>query len=73
MPSARKADTKAAELQSQNWKGTATDGSDTKLFIGGEFVASKTDKWIDVHDPVRVYPSSSTPFRSQTDRVELCK
>lgn len=54
MPSARTADTKAAELQSQNWKGTVTDGSDTKLFIGGEFVSSKTNKWIDVHDPVRL-------------------
>src|SRR5882672_922516 len=54
MQSSRLADTKAADLQSQNWKGTSTDGSDTKLFIGGEFVSSMTSKWIDVHDPVRV-------------------
>ena len=53
MPSTRLADTKAAELHSQNWKGTATDGSDTKLFMGGLFVSSKTRKWIDVNDPVR--------------------
>ena len=48
----RLADTKAAELQAQNWKGTASDGSDTKLFVGGEFVSSQTNRWIDVHDPV---------------------
>jgi hypothetical protein len=46
---------KAAELQVQKWKGIATDGSDTKLLIGGEFVSSKTNKWIDVHDPVSLF------------------
>lgn len=27
------------------------DGSNTKLFINGEFVESKTDRWIDIHNP----------------------
>jgi len=61
----RLADAKAAELQLQNWKGTATDGSDTKLYIGGQFVSSKTTKWIDVQDPVRIFYQcffSKAPF-----------
>ena len=49
------AETEAANLQSQNWKGTSTNGSDTKLFMGGEFVSSKTERWIDVNDPVRFF------------------
>ncbi|CAE6472263.1 unnamed protein product [Rhizoctonia solani] len=42
---------KAAEELSRDWKGTSATGGKTKLYIGGEFVESKTDKWIDVHDP----------------------
>ena len=26
----------------------------TKLFIDGKFVESKTNKWIDLHNPVRI-------------------
>lgn len=26
----------------------------TKLFINGQFVESKTDRWIDIHNPVSV-------------------
>ena len=52
------AETEAADLQSQNWKGTSTNGSDTKLFMGGEFVSSKTERWIDVNDPVRFFSIS---------------
>ncbi|TFK83657.1 methylmalonate-semialdehyde dehydrogenase [Polyporus arcularius HHB13444] len=40
-----------AEKISQDWKGTSATGANTKNFIGGEFVESKTDKWIDVVDP----------------------
>lgn len=43
---------KAEEL-SKNWKGTSATGGTTKNFIGGEFVESKAEKWIEVHDPVR--------------------
>ena len=42
---------KAMEI-STNWKGTSATGKLTKNFIGGEFVESSTDEWIDVHDPV---------------------
>lgn len=38
------------------WKGTATTGGDTKLYIDGQWVSSSTKKWIDLHDPVRRYP-----------------
>lgn len=41
-----------AELLSSSWKGTNASGENTKNYIGGEFVESKTDKWIDVLDPV---------------------
>ncbi|KAI0639817.1 methylmalonate-semialdehyde dehydrogenase [Trametes polyzona] len=40
-----------AEKLSQEWKGTSATGENTKNFIGGEFVESKADKWIDVVDP----------------------
>lgn len=41
-----------AEKISQEWKGTSATGENTKNFVGGEFVESKADKWIDVVDPV---------------------
>ena len=41
-----------AEKISHEWKGTSATGGNTKNFVGGEFVESKADKWIDVHDPV---------------------
>ncbi len=41
-----------AEKISQEWKGTSATGGNTKNFVGGEFVESKADKWIDVVDPV---------------------
>lgn len=34
------------------WKGTATNGDETKLYIDGEWVSSETKDWIEVHDPV---------------------
>lgn len=41
-----------AEQLSADWRGTSLVGGTTKNYIGGEFVDSKTDKWIDLHDPV---------------------
>ncbi|KAF5356174.1 hypothetical protein D9756_004092 [Leucocoprinus leucothites] len=40
-----------AEKLSADWKGTSMMGGKTKNFINGEFVESKTDKWLDVNDP----------------------
>lgn len=40
-----------AEKLSAEWKGTSLTGGKTKNFINGEFADSKTDKWLDVHDP----------------------
>ncbi|KAF6766554.1 methylmalonate-semialdehyde dehydrogenase [Ephemerocybe angulata] len=40
-----------AQKLSADWKGTSATGANTKNFIGGEFVESKTTEWIDVHDP----------------------
>jgi hypothetical protein len=45
-----------AEPIKQQWKGTSASGDNTKLYIGGQFVESQTDKWIDVLDPVRLAP-----------------
>ena len=42
-----------AEQLSAEWKGTNAVGQNTKNFIGGQFVESKTTNWIDVVDQVR--------------------
>jgi malonate-semialdehyde dehydrogenase (acetylating)/methylmalonate-semialdehyde dehydrogenase len=42
-----------AEKLSRDWKGTNSSGENTKNFIGGEFVQSRANQWIDVVDPVR--------------------
>jgi malonate-semialdehyde dehydrogenase (acetylating)/methylmalonate-semialdehyde dehydrogenase len=42
-----------AEKLSRDWKGSSSAGENTKNFIGGEFVQSKANQWIDVVDPVR--------------------
>jgi malonate-semialdehyde dehydrogenase (acetylating)/methylmalonate-semialdehyde dehydrogenase len=41
-----------AENLSATWKGTSATGGNTKNFIGGAFVDSKTTQWHDVLDPV---------------------
>ena len=43
---------KAAEEISSKWKGTTANGGRTKNFIGGDFVESQTEKWLEVRDPV---------------------
>jgi hypothetical protein len=43
---------KAAEEVSSKWKGTTANGGRTKNYIGGEFVDSQADKWLEVNDPV---------------------
>ncbi|KAI0348521.1 methylmalonate-semialdehyde dehydrogenase [Trametopsis cervina] len=40
-----------AEKLSAGWKGTSATGENTKNFIGGEFVESKTSKWVELADP----------------------
>lgn len=42
---------KANQL-SADWKGTSLIGGTTTNYIGGEFVESKADKWLEIHDPV---------------------
>ena len=42
-----------AEDITNGWKGTSASGGNTKNYIGGEFVESKAEKWLDVVDPVR--------------------
>ncbi|TXT06001.1 hypothetical protein VHUM_03762 [Vanrija humicola] len=42
---------KAAEEVSAQWKGTSATGGNTKNYIGGEFVESKADRWLEVRDP----------------------
>lgn len=46
------ADTKADEFHNL-YKGTATNGGETKLYIDGQFESSQTQDWIELHDPVR--------------------
>lgn len=58
-----------AQKLSADWKGTSATGANTKNFIAGEFVESKSSEWIDVHDPVRILPALSQTIRSLTPSV----
>ena len=42
-----------AEQISSHWKGTNASGENVKNYIGGKFVDSKSEQWIDLLDPVR--------------------
>ena len=44
---------KAEQLTAQ-WKGTNASGENVKNYIGGKFVDSKAEKWMDVIDPVSI-------------------
>ncbi|KAG8773089.1 hypothetical protein FRC12_002724 [Ceratobasidium sp. 428] len=63
----------AAEQLSKDWKGTSATGGNTKLYIGGEFVESKTSQWLDVLDPstqtllTRVPETTSSEFEAAVD------
>jgi malonate-semialdehyde dehydrogenase (acetylating)/methylmalonate-semialdehyde dehydrogenase len=52
---------KASAERLSEWRGTSVTGGNTKNFIGGEFVDSKTSDWIDVLDPVC---NSESQYRS---------
>ncbi|PPQ67077.1 hypothetical protein CVT25_005678 [Psilocybe cyanescens] len=62
-----------AEQISANWKGTSATGGSTKNFIGGEFVESQSNEWIDVHDPssqtflTRVPQTTESEFEDAVD------
>lgn len=43
---------KAEQLTAQ-WKGTNASGENVKNYIGGKFLDSNTDTWMDLLDPVR--------------------
>ncbi|KAJ3560469.1 hypothetical protein NP233_g10821 [Leucocoprinus birnbaumii] len=57
-----------AEKISAEWKGTSMTGGTTKNFIGGQFVESKADKWLEVHDPSTQAVLSKVP---QTTSAEF--
>ena len=42
---------KAEQITAQ-WKGANASGENVKNYIGGQFVDSQTEKWMDVIDPV---------------------
>ena len=56
--STRVADVKADE--GARWQGTCTDGGETKMCIGEEWVGSRANEWYEVRDPV------SPPFMSMS-------
>ncbi|KAG9047786.1 hypothetical protein FS837_001494 [Tulasnella sp. UAMH 9824] len=66
----------AAAEKLAKWKGTSVSGGTTKNFIGGEFVESKADKWVEVHDPStqavlsRVPETTSEEFNAAVDAAE---
>ncbi|KII93788.1 hypothetical protein PLICRDRAFT_121965 [Plicaturopsis crispa FD-325 SS-3] len=62
-----------ADQLSSAWKGTSATGGNTKNFIGGEFVESKSSEWHDVLDPStqtllsRVPQTTSAEFDQAVD------
>lgn len=58
---------KAAEEVSAKWKGTSATGGTTKNYIGGEFVESKADRWIDVHDPASNVVVNRVPETTESE------
>ncbi|VDC01886.1 unnamed protein product [Peniophora sp. CBMAI 1063] len=62
-----------AEQISSEWKGTSATGGNTLNYIGGAFVESRTDKYIDVLDPstqtllTRVPETTSEEFNQAVD------
>ncbi|KAI3621921.1 methylmalonate-semialdehyde dehydrogenase [Moniliophthora roreri] len=62
-----------AEAISAGWKGTSATGGNTKNFIGGEFIESKSSEWIDVLDPstqtllTRVPQTTDAEFQQAVD------
>ncbi|KAJ7076562.1 methylmalonate-semialdehyde dehydrogenase [Mycena belliarum] len=64
---------RASAERLSEWKGTSASGGTTKNFIGGEFVDSKTDDWIDVLDPStqtllsRVPQTTTSEFEQAAD------
>ncbi|TDL28600.1 methylmalonate-semialdehyde dehydrogenase [Rickenella mellea] len=62
-----------AERLSADWKGTNASGGTTKNYIGGEFVESSAQNWIQVIDPstqtllTRVPETTSSEFEKAVD------
>lgn len=50
-----------AQSVNNKWRGTSTNGSSTKNYVGGEFLESSTDSWVDVHDPATQFVLSRVP------------
>jgi malonate-semialdehyde dehydrogenase (acetylating)/methylmalonate-semialdehyde dehydrogenase len=49
------------------WKGTSFTGGNVTNYIGGEFVESKTHKWLPVHDPSTQSLLSYVPETTDTE------
>ncbi|OAV89270.1 methylmalonate-semialdehyde dehydrogenase (acylating) [Puccinia triticina 1-1 BBBD Race 1] len=53
------------------WKGTYTNGQNTKLYTDGQFVDSQTHSWLDVHNPAtqEVLTKVPKPTTQELDRI----
>ncbi|PWN44383.1 putative methylmalonate-semialdehyde dehydrogenase mitochondrial precursor [Ceraceosorus guamensis] len=66
------AHSKAQDVDAK-WKGTSALGGTTKNFVHGEFVESKTDRWVEVRDPAtqtilsRVPDTPASEFQQAVD------
>lgn len=56
-----------AEKLSSEWQGTSATGGNTKNFIGGEFIESRTSDWIDVVDPASQTLLSRVPETTSSE------
>jgi hypothetical protein len=59
------AQTHASSLS--NWPGTSFSGGRIKNYIGGAFVESKANKWIEVHDPSTQSVLSRVPETTESE------
>ena len=50
-----------------SYKGTATDGSASKLYINGEFVDSAAKDFIEIHDPSTQRLLTKVPHTTQAE------
>jgi malonate-semialdehyde dehydrogenase (acetylating)/methylmalonate-semialdehyde dehydrogenase len=60
------AQAKAQEIESK-WRGTKTLGGKTSNYVDGEFIESKTDNWMDLHDPATQTVLTKVPHTTMSE------
>ncbi|KAG0150254.1 hypothetical protein CROQUDRAFT_652693 [Cronartium quercuum f. sp. fusiforme G11] len=53
------------------WKGTSTEGANTKLYVNGSFIESDTTRWIDVNNPATQALLTRVPQATHRELVSI--